>query len=387
MNPTQSLAPPVLVKTPAALRDMVARLQDVPIVAVDTESNGFYAYFEKVCLIQFSVPGTDYLVDPLVLPDLSPLGPLFADPAIEKVFHAAEYDIMCLRRDFGFSFAHLFDTMVASRILGWRHHGLGPILKDRFSVVLDKRMQRYNWGRRPLEREHLEYARLDTHYLLPLRDIMRDELVRRGRWQEATEAFERLTHATWTAKEFDPDGFWHVKGAQDLDGPALAVLRALYLYREEQAMAQDRAPFRVLTDQTMVRLSRERPTDRTRLSQVKGMSRYLVQRYGRGILNAIRRGKKAEFPRRPPSRNRGHRPDEPTLARYDALRRWRKERAARRGVEPDVVVSNDTLMALARRAPTTPQALAEVKALGDWQANEYGDEILAVIRSTLQGRR
>jgi ribonuclease D len=83
-------------------------------------------YQEQVCLIQFSTGDTDYLVDPLALTDLTPLSPIFADPKIEKIFHAAEYDIICLKRDFGYKFANIFDTMVASRVLGKQAVGLGP---------------------------------------------------------------------------------------------------------------------------------------------------------------------------------------------------------------------------------------------------------------------
>jgi ribonuclease D len=139
-------------------------------VAVDTESNSLFAYREQVCLVQFSTTQADFLVDPLALADLTPLAPLFADPKIEKVFHAAEYDLLCLKRDFGFSFANLFDTMLAGRILGRKEIGLGAMLEAFYGVQADKRHQRANWGQRPLPAPLLEYATLDTHYLIPLRD-------------------------------------------------------------------------------------------------------------------------------------------------------------------------------------------------------------------------
>ena len=97
---------------------MLATLADERVLALDTESDSLYRYFYKVCLIQISTSSTDYLVDPLRLPDLSPLGAILADPGIEKVFHAAENDILVLKRDFQFDFANIFDTMLAARILG-----------------------------------------------------------------------------------------------------------------------------------------------------------------------------------------------------------------------------------------------------------------------------
>ena len=103
---------------------MVADLSAQSRIAVDTESNSLHAYREQVCLIQFSTPEKDYVVDPLALEDLSPLAPIFSNPKIEKIFHAAEYDLICLRRDFGFKFANLFDTMHAARVLGYPFVGL-----------------------------------------------------------------------------------------------------------------------------------------------------------------------------------------------------------------------------------------------------------------------
>lgn len=370
---------PVLVDTPQALARTVARLQAESAVAVDTESNSFYVYYEQVCLIQFSIPGQDFLVDPLALSDLSPLGPLFADAAIEKVFHAAEYDVMCLKRDFGFQFANLFDTMIAARILGWKRYGLGSILEERFGVRQDKRLQRANWGQRPLSPEQLKYAALDTHYLLPLRDLLRAELRARRREREAREAFAALPALEWTKQGFDPDDFWHIKGAHDLPPSGQAVLRELYIYRDEQARARNLPPFKVLSNAAMIRLSERRPTTIRELRRVKGISQVIIKRYGHGLLDAIRRGRNApppQLPEHPP------RPQNAVLERYEALRRWRKRRAAARGVEPDVLISNDALFALAKRPPHNLKDLTEMDLLSPWKLETYAAELLAVLHRT-----
>jgi ribonuclease D len=108
-----------LISRPQSLRKLTDTLAQESILAVDTESNSLYAYRERVCLIQFSTTERDYLVDPLAIDDLSPLASIFASKRIEKIFHAAEYDIIMLKRDFNFRFMNLFDTMLAARILGW----------------------------------------------------------------------------------------------------------------------------------------------------------------------------------------------------------------------------------------------------------------------------
>src|SRR3989304_2551096 len=175
------LPDPILITHPRQLEALAKTLASEAILAVDTESNSLHAYREQVCLVQFTTSQADYLVDPLVLLDLSPLAGLFSNPNIEKIFHAAEYDLVCLKRDFGFSFANLFDTMLAARILGRPGVGLGSLLESEFGVPLDKRFQRANWGQRPLPPSLLAYARLDTHYLIDLRHRLKAALEKKRR--------------------------------------------------------------------------------------------------------------------------------------------------------------------------------------------------------------
>ncbi len=167
---------------------------DKPRIAVDTESNSLHAYHERVCLIQFSTTEQDYILDPLALEDLSLLGPIFANPQIEKIFHAAEYDLICLRRDYGFTFSNIFDTMQAGRILGRKQAGLDRLLEDKFGVKVNKRFQKADWAVRPLSRDLLVYARLDTHYLIPLSNLLKADLEEKGLWQLALEDFQIACH-------------------------------------------------------------------------------------------------------------------------------------------------------------------------------------------------
>ncbi len=174
------LAPPELIQSSSQLNHLVDELTCQSRIAVDTESNSLHAYRERVCLIQFSTAETDYLVDPLTLENLDILGPIFSDPEIEKVFHAAEYDLICLRRDYGFEFANLFDTMQAGRILGRKQAGLDRLIEEKFNLKVNKRFQKADWGARPLSPDLMLYARLDTHFLLPLRDLLKTELEEKG---------------------------------------------------------------------------------------------------------------------------------------------------------------------------------------------------------------
>jgi len=370
--------PYIYIDSLPALNEALARLRDAPVLAVDTESDSLYAYFEKVCLIQFSVPGVDYLIDPLAV-DATNLGEFFAEARYEKVFHAAEYDIICLKRDYGFTFVNLFDTMLAARVLGWKCYGLGPILQDRFEVHLNKRMQRYNWGTRPLSEEALDYARLDTHFLLPLREVQLAELQVQNRLIEARQAFQRQARAEPTPRVFNPDDFWRIRGARELLPFEQAVLRQLYILRDRHARRLNRPPFKVISDATLIRLAQECPAERRSLGRVKGLSHYMRQHAGDELLEAIGTGLKAPYPVYP--RNQRNHRDEATLARYEALRSWRKKMAAARGVELDVILSNSTLMALAKQYPRTAEAMAQVEALDEWQRGMYGEELLRVLNN------
>lgn len=372
----RQLPPPILVDTPAGFDAMLDHLAVQPVLALDTESNSLYRYHYRVCLIQISSASRDYLLDPIRLPRIEPFGSILADPAIEKVFHAAENDILTLKRDFGFAFASIFDTMLAARILGWPQVGLAAVLERHFSVKLDKRAQLTDWGQRPLTVAQLSYGRLDSHYLLPLRDLLLEELRNRKRTREAQEAFEALPHIAYVEKPFDPDGFWRIKGARDLEPGELAVLRELYLWRDDEARLLDRPPFKVLGDRTLVLLSQVQPQQPYDLP----LSPRQIDLYGSSILAAVARGRSMPPPS-PPARvhNGNGRPDPRVQARFDRLRNWRGQRAAEREVDPDIVMNNDSLMAIARAAPGDLEALASLGVLGTWKLQEYGADLVRVV--------
>lgn len=354
---------------------MLTVLRKQPRIAVDTESNSLHAYRERVCLIQFSIPASDYLVDPLALEDLSTLAPLFLDPAIEKTFHAAEYDLLCLKRDYGFGLLNLFDTRVASRTLGREPDGLGDILAVEFGVHLNKHLQRADWGQRPLPSDLLDYARLDTHYLLPLRDRLAEALHAANAWEEAQEEFERLACLEPKENGFDPDGFWHIANARHLTAEQAGALQQLYLLREDYARRADRPPFKVLGDKTLMAVAEALPKNLDDLEGLPGMTPGQVRRYGEGLLEAVAQGRRGP-PRRPP---RVERTDEAILARHDALRRWRKTAAAARKVESDVILPREVLWSIAAAAPRDLGTLAKIMAPLQWRFRHYGKDILRAL--------
>lgn len=375
--PPPALAPPVLVADPDSLAELVSTLAAQPIVAVDTESNSLHAYRERVCLIQFSTPDADFIVDPIRVADLSGLGPFFASPGQQKVFHAAEYDIVCLKRDYQFDVTNIFDTMSAARTLGWPKVGLADILAVNFGVTMNKKFQRADWKRRPLTPEQLDYARLDTHYLIALREKQVDALTEKGQWLEAQEEFERLARLGGGASPAGPDpaAFWRAKGARDLTPAQAAVLQALFAYREQQSERLDVPPFKVIGEPALLDLTRHAPRDTAALQAVPGMTPEVVRRFGPGLLQAIEQGLAAPPPR-PPEVTRE---SDEVQDRYDRLHNWRKTRARVRGVESDVILPRTALWDMARRPPRSLDDLAAIADFGPWRREAYGKEILALL--------
>ena len=374
----QNLTDPVLVTHPKQLAALVQHLRGEKIIAVDTESNSLHAYQEQVCLIQFTTSKTDYLLDPLVLLDLSPLAAIFADPKIEKIFHAAEYDLICLRRDFGLTFANLFDTMLAARILGRKAVGLGSLLETEFGVKLDKRFQRADWGQRPLPDKLLDYARMDTHFLIELRHRLRQELEETSRWPIASEDFERL--CLINEKEIpavtEPD--FSVNGSKDLNPQQLAVLLELSKYRDRIARLQDRPLFKIIGNKTLLAIAESCPTQMDDLNGLTGMSPRQIKRHGKHLLQAVQKGLKADpiYPKRP------SRPDDRILARLDLLRVWRKNTAKLMHVESDIILPRDLMIEIAEKDPANFKMLADVMQTTPWRLERFGDEILNLVNHT-----
>ncbi|MCI0712477.1 MAG: ribonuclease D, partial [Chloroflexi bacterium] len=254
----------IIIDSNVKLLVLVDELQTKKHVAIDTEANSLFAYYEKVCLIQLSARNgsgqvNDYIIDPFAIDDMSPLGSVFGNPSTEVILHGAEYDIMLLKRDFEYTFSSIFDTHLAARTLGISKVGLSSLLETYFDIYIDKRFQQSNWGKRPLTSEQLHYAQYDSHYLLDLRDILHQKIVEAELLEELEETHEQMVELPPIEKSFDEEGFWRIKASKSFSDAELAILKELYLWREETAATLDRPPFKVLQNSTLVRLAEDQP--------------------------------------------------------------------------------------------------------------------------------
>lgn len=365
---------PVLIDTPDKLKDLVAILEKEPRLAVDTEANSLHAFHERVCLIQFSTPNCDYLVDPLAIDDLTHLGPLFSNPQIETIFHAAEYDVIGLQRDFAFTFANIFDTMVAARTLGYKQFGLASLLAEKFELEIDKHNQKADWGLRPLSPSMISYAGMDTHYLLELRQMLYNELVEKNLWELAQEDFKRGCFVT-TNNGTQKAAWERIDGRQELDQRQLTILNELCHSRTHIASKMDRPVFKVLDDKVLIKLATAEINSYADF-EAAGLSEKQLNRFGKLMYEAILRGRSATLV----SPTASDRMPESQLKRLNKLKLWRKEKAKLLEVESDVVLPKVYLHSISQMRGINPEKLTKLMEDSPYRLNRFGEEILAALQ-------
>jgi ribonuclease D len=367
-----------LIQTAAELEALADRLAAEPLLAVDTEAASFHRYHDRVYLLQISSRTETAVVDPLAVGTLAPLARPLADPAVEIIFHDADYDLRLLDREYGFRAANLFDTRIAAQLLNEPGVGLAALLEKYFGLRLDKRFQRADWSARPLSPAMLEYAAADTRHLPALRDILQEQLRAGGRLEWAEEEFVLLESIRGGPADGAEPGWLRLKGAKALRPRELAVLRELWEWREGVAQRADRATFRVLNNEPMLLMAKNPPTDPAALKGIPGIGGEQIERRGREILAAVQRGMElpdAELPRLDRPARRAH--DPIYEARVERLKAARNQLAAALGLAPGVLCPNGTLETIARAYPRTREELAAIPGLKRWQRHEIGDALLA----------
>ena len=239
-----------MIATNSDLGDLLDKIRPAPRVGIDTEADSLHSYREKLCLLQLSALGHDYIVDPLVSLDLASLCQALKPKEI--VLHGADYDLRMLRRGINFTAHKIFDTVIAARLLGVREFSLAVLVRKYFQVELPKGSQKANWAKRPLPKRMAEYALNDVHFLLRLADRLEEELDRHDRLEWFRQSCQRAIEQAATDRVRDEDEAWRVRGAGALHGRAAAVLRALWQWRETEAEAADRPAFHILQNEQLL---------------------------------------------------------------------------------------------------------------------------------------
>ena len=332
-----------MVDTQQKLQAYLPTLCSASWVAVDTEADSLHAYPEKVCLIQISTRAGDRLVDPLAGFSLDPL--LEALSGHELIMHGADYDLRLLQKHHEFVPKSIFDTMLASRLLGVRQFSLSGLVEIYLGVKLEKGAQKANWALRPLTERMERYARNDTHYLKPLADKLNAELAAKGRlaWQQ--ESCSRLIAESTRQRPVDTNSVWRLKGSHLLGRPALSILRELWHWREREAVAANRPPFFVMSHDTLVHAAAAAAAGKP-VEQL--LPKHLSERRRHGVAKAIEAGL-AVPPEHQPTlvRSTGRRPSDAERRRFVELQKRRDARAAELDIDPTLIASRATLSDLA----------------------------------------
>ncbi len=374
--------PYTLVSTPECYRSMLESLIPAHRLAIDMEADSLYHYFEKVCLIQISTDKNTYIVDPLKVRDIGELAPLMSNPSVEKVFHAANYDVHSLRRDYGFEFVNIFDTHIAAQLLGYESLGLSALMEKILGILHSKRRQRDDWSRRPLAFAQLQYAAMDTHHLLPLRDALETELRGKGRLSWAQEEFDAAATTERPEREFDIEGFRRIKGSRQLSLQQQAVLRALYVFRDKAARYFDVPAFKVMNNSVLLDMVRKPPRSPRDMFHRKGISYRVARKFSADIVHTI-----AEALRQDPSflqapaNSSWKPPSREAKIRLDALKSWRKQKGKALGLPVGVVFPGNLLEDLVVDCPANLQELGSLKGIRRWRIREFGEDILQLLNN------
>lgn len=369
-----------LITDAQGLGSTVDRLAREGIIALDTEASSFHRFRERVCLVQLSTREHTYLVDPLSVTDLDPLGVLLAEPGMEVVIHDADYDRRILAKHHGIRVENVFDTLVAAELLNEPEIGLAALLGKYQGLQIDKRFQKADWSKRPLPQPMLEYAAGDTSHLIALRDILREKLHTIGRWDWALEEFSLLTDAPFNLPTNDEPLFLRMKGAKMLKPHELAILQEVFAWREPIAEKQDRAAFMVLGNDVLLSIATDPPKGLTDLALRKGVGERIIERYGNDIMAAVRRGldmPKEAWPRVPKPKRWPR--DDDYEERFKRLKVKRDEITAKHDLRAGIVASNNLLTEIARSLPGDLIALSAIPGIRRYQVAHFGADLLTAL--------
>lgn len=333
-----------MIDTDVKLSALLPKLRAAQWLALDTEADSLHAYPEKVCLIQISTTDGDELVDPLAPINLDSLFDVFNGR--ELIFHAADYDLRLLEKHHKFTPSTIFDTMLAARLLGERQFGLSALVENFLGVKLDKGSQKADWAQRPLTEKMEIYARNDTHHLKPLADKLKAALEAKGRLGWHQESCARLIEECSQPVVVDANVVWRVKGSSILGRAALAVLRELWQWREQEALAYCRPPFFILSHERIVDIA-DAATAQQPFENILPLK--MSPRRRETLLEAVKAGLAVPAAQHPEIlRHELRRPSEAEFRRFREIEKHRDNQAHTLAIDPTLIASKSVIGDLAR---------------------------------------
>ncbi|MFT7516977.1 MAG: ribonuclease D [Myxococcota bacterium] len=371
----------IMVTDAESLTQAVETWTAAGIIGVDTEANSFFAYHERLCLLQVSTDIQDWIVDPFALgDDMKIMAPLLADPNIIKIFHAAEFDLMIIKKDMGVEVQGMFDTQVAMTFLRHQKTGLAALIESYYGIKLSKDEQRSNWGKRPLSDKQIAYARIDTHFLVDVYNKLVPELEEQNMTGAAYGEFERQMREILTPGVENPNRYLKLKGAKKLNPSQLAKLKVLFEWRESAASKKDVPPFKIMSNPGLLGIAEVNPQSIKDLAEVKGVGWKVAKRNGDmlfDLLDSVKdeiidlKGKKITKEERQANQVRRD--------NSDALKAWRTTAASALDLPSERLIHRRQLEDIARALPQSSEELNKVVQLNDWQREQFEVSLLEAI--------
>lgn len=340
------------------------------VLAIDTESSSFHTYYPQICLIQLTAGKTNYIFDTLAKLPFEKFSPIFTDRSKVKIFHGATYDIAEMRRVHPFEFENVFDTWIASRLLGHSSCSLAALAEYYCGAKLSKDEQKSNWSIRPLSPSQLTYAYLDTVYLESIYDALNSELEQRQMTREAFSEFARIPKESVPYdKSFDPNDYLKIPGVKQMTGIERRRLKKIFVIREERARLLNLAPFRIARKEDLVRLVTEG------ISVLNGSSIHadFAKTDRPRIIEALMDSSAEEKPILFKKKQNN--------AKLKILKEWRKDISISRGIDPVLVCTNRVLEVLADKEPHTLDEVRKLDLISDWKLSNYGPALLSILNS------
>ena len=372
------------ITTSTDLEKFVNEAMTHPWVGIDIEGNGFFRYPERVCLIQISLGDMPYIIDPLAIDNMDPLGFLLNDMDVVKILHSGDYDIRSLNRDYGFTFKNIFDTSISAAFLGSPKLGLDAILKEYMNVIVskDKNLQRSDWTNRPLSNEAIKYAADDVRYLGQARKVMTQQLEKRNRYSWVQEEFDRLSKIKFEIKD-ENQAFLNLKGSNILTEKELPLLKRLYDLREDEAIGKDRPPFKIVSDSVLVSIAKDPKTDYV---NIKGIGWWKRPDMKKRIKELVQKSKEDPPIRRPDKIRKAiylsNKEREKANARFRELKLWRKNIGDGLGLDPSLLWPTLSLKRLSK-SPNSIQTEFQDEIVRKWQVKEFGNDLTEQLNKSL----
>ena len=368
------------VDTRQGLQQVADYFKTKKAIGVDMEMDSMYHFRENICLIQMATEQKTFIIDPLSIPRMSLIKPLFENNRIKKVFHGADYDVRSIFRDFRIEINNLLDTELASRFLGVQQTSLESVLNTRFNVVLDKRFQKKDWSQRPLPEHMVDYAAGDACFLVPLARELEMELRQKKRLSWVKEECQWLSRVRAASHDRGPL-FLNFKGAGRLKPVDLVVLEALLQYRRQVAMAKDRPLFKTIGNASLLTMANRKPTSLKQLKATKALSTRQAKQYGPELIATITAALKTPADQHPVYPKKRAPSLKPVVSsRIKALKAWRDAKAQSLDIDPSLVLTKLLICDIAKKKPGSIQQIKAIEGLRDWRVREFGREIIDILK-------